>query len=124
MEFPSLPKFFTSRHAYGRLYDTTSPPSYSSDINAVKLSFKSLFSQKFRWRHIMKSLDEKFLIICSESGNVTKLEKILRKKRSNMSDQTLIDGYHIVTYCGYYETVRYFLEDLKIPINVRTKVRN
>jgi hypothetical protein len=121
MEFPSLPKFLTSRHRYGRLYDTPLPTRPSSLGSPSALS-KSLIH---KFKHLWKSSDEKFFCICRRSGDVESLEKILRKRRRSQDlgeDRILIDGLHIVTYFGYGATVKYFLEELRVPIDSLTKV--
>jgi hypothetical protein len=123
MEFPSLPKFLTSRHRYGRLYDTPLPARPSSSLPHPSALSKSLIH---KLKHIWKSSDEKFFTVCRVSGNVESLEKILRKRKRSRDlgdDHILIDGLHIVTYFGHGETVKYFLDELRVPIDAVTKVR-
>ena len=126
MEFPSLPKFVTSGHRYGRLYDTphSSIPAPPPSPHLKTLS-QSLIS---KFKYVWKSSEEKFVTVCRVTGDVKTLEAILRRRRGRSrelgEDHLLIDGLHIVSYFGHGDTVKYFLEELRVPIDATTKVRD
>jgi hypothetical protein len=115
IEFPSLPKFLSSDHRYGRLSDQ------SSAIHLGGLPFRSKFKFKHKFKYFFKSSEEKILIVCRESGHVGELKKII-SRHQDMNESIFIDGLHLVSYFGHLEAVLFLVDEMQIPIDSTTKV--
>jgi hypothetical protein len=116
IEFPSLPKFLSSNHRYGRLSDNSVPTHLDG------LSFKSKFKFKQKLKYIFKSPEEKILIVSRESGHVGELKKIVSRHK-DLNQSIFVDSLHLVSYFGHLEAVVFLVEEMRVPIDSLTKVR-